>query len=275
MPASPKTVRTRATRSGLLAALLLVLGCAWFGQAAPVQASTAATAGAMETQLLGLINHERVADGLVSLRKDTRLATWAGNRSAWMAARGVLTHTSWDGAPCTMYAKMKITWYGCGEAIGFTSAAFGSAAATFLFNLWKASPDHQALLMSASYNYLGIGVSYRASTHTTYASILFLEGPDRSPPVARYLHQGVSGHDVNWSWTAADPLLQTHYAGFKSYDVELSVNGGAWRRARTGSTAIAVTIRNEKAGKYRLRIRARDRVGNLSAWLTSATLTVH
>src|SRR5580693_268340 len=128
---------------------MLLVGVAWCGQPAPAQASTAATAGTMETQLLGLINTERVADGLLSLRKDSRLATWAVDRSGWMAARGILTHTSWDGAPCTMFSKMRVTWYGCGEAIGFTSAQFGSAAASFLFNLWKASPDHQALLLSS------------------------------------------------------------------------------------------------------------------------------
>ncbi len=273
MPASPKTVRTSATRNGLLAVLMLLVAGTWFGSAAPARATS--TAQAMDTQLLGLVNSERVANGLVSLRKDSGLASWAGERSLWMASHGLLTHTSWDGAPCSMYVKMRITWYGCAEAIGFTTAKYGSAAATFLFNLWKASPDHQALLMSASYNYVGIGVSYRAATHTTYASVLFLEGPDRSPPVVRYLHEGVSGHDVNWSWTGADPMLQTHYAGFKSYDVEISINGGAWRRVRTGSTAIAVTIRDEKAGTYRLGVRARDRAGNLSGWLTSATLKVH
>jgi uncharacterized protein YkwD len=272
--ASPKTVRTHATRNGLLAIFVLLICISWFGSATPVSAAT--TAQAMDSQILSLINSERAAAGLVGLRRDTRLAGWAGERSAWMVTHGILTHDSWDGAPCTMYAKMRIAWYGCGEAIGFTTANYGSTAASFLFNLWKASPDHQALLMSSAYNYVGIGVAYRASTHTTYASILFLEGPDRTPPVATLTGPTVSGGRLHWSWTGSDPVLQTHQSGMKNFDVQLSANGGAWKTIQSNSTVTSETTRVERAGStWRLRVRATDMAGNNSAWVTSSTAVVH
>lgn len=274
MLASPKTVRTHATRNGLLAIFLLLVAGAWFGSAAPVSATT--TAQAMQGQILVLVNRERAASGLISLRSDSRLTVWSAERSAWMSTHGVLSHDSWDGAPCTMYSRMKITWYGCGEAIGFTSATYGSAAATSLFELWQASPEHQALLMSSSYNYIGIGVSYRASTHTTYASILFLEGPDRTLPVAAVTSATEAAGRLHWTWSGYDPVLQTHLSGFRSFDVQLSKNGGAWKSIQTNSTITSETTPVETVGStWRLRARATDKAGNTSAWITSSTTVVH
>ena len=228
----------------------------------------------MESQILGLINADRAAAGLVGLRRDTRLVTWSADRSTWMASHAALTHTSWGGAPCNLYQNERIRWYGCGEAIGDTTASFGSTAASFLYSLWKNSPDHEALIMSTTYNYIGIGVSYRAATHTTYASILFLEGPDRTSPVPRYASQYVSAGRLHWTWTAVEPLLQSHTSGFKNYDVEISVNGAAWRHMRSSSTAVAIATPPERRGTYKVRIRARDNAGNVSAWLNSSTLVV-
>jgi len=228
----------------------------------------------MDSQILTLINADRAAAGLVGLRRDSRLVTWSADRSGWMATHASLTHSSWGGAPCSLYQNERITWYGCGEAIGDTTAAFGSSAASFLYALWKSSPDHEALIMSASYNYIGIGVSYRVSTHTTYASILFLEGPDRTAPVPRYGSQYVSAGRLHWTWSAADPILQSHTSGFKNYDVEISVNGAAWRKMRSASTAVVIATPPERRGTYKVRIRARDHAGNVSAWLNSVTLVV-
>lgn len=275
MPVRPKTHRTHATRIGLLVVAALALGGAWLSGPAPAAASTATTAAAMENQILVSINADRAAGGLISLRRDSRLVTWSADRSAWMASHASLTHTSWGGAPCTLYQNERITWYGCGEAVGDTTATFGTSAASFLYSLWKNSSDHEALIMSASYNYIGIGVSYRAATHTTYASILFLEGPDRSSPVPHYTSQYVSGGRLHWTWTAVDPMLQTHFSGFRNYDVEISVNGAAWRHMRSNSTAVAIATPPERRGTYKVRIRARDNAGNVSAWLNSSTLVVH
>jgi len=274
VPASPKTARTRATRSGLLAVLVLLLAGTWIATAAPVRATT--TAQAMDAQILTSINGDRASSGLTALRLDSRLVTWSGERSTWMAARGVLTHTSWNGLPCSMYNLEHVTWYGCGEAIGFTSTTFGSAATTALFTMWKVSPDHNALIKSSAYNYIGIGLAYRAATHTTYASILFLEGPDRTKPIPSWTLQSQVGGTIHWKWTAYDPTLQAHSAGIRSYDVDIRVNGGPWVHLRSNSTPVSCTMPNERPGStWELRVRARDNAGNVSSWLDSATLVAH
>lgn len=274
MPASPKTPRTRATRNGILAVLVLLLAGTWIASAPPVNATT--TAQAMDAQILTSINAERASSGLTALRLDSRLVSWSANRSAWMAARSVLTHTSWNGLPCSMYNLEHVTWYGCGEAVGFTTTAFGSAAATALFAMWKASPDHNALIKSSAFNYIGIGVAYRAASHSTYASILFLEGPDRTKPIPSWTLQSQAAGTIHWKWTAYDPALQTHLAGIRSYDVDIRVNGGPWVHLRSNSTPTSCTMPNERPGStWQLRVRARDKAGNVSGWITSAVLVAH
>ncbi len=229
----------------------------------------------MDSQILSLMNQDRAAAGLQPLRRDSQLVTWSADRSAWMATHADLTHASWDGAPCSMYTSQRLTWYGCGEAIGDTTAAFGTSAASFLYSLWKNSPDHEALLMSSTFNYVGIGVAYRSSNHTTYASILFLEGPDISKPTAALTAEALNGRSIHWAWTASDPILQTHTAGIRDYDVQIRVDGKAWENLRSNTTVTSESTPSERPGsKWALRVRAEDRAGNASAWVTSATFVI-
>lgn len=273
VPARPPTLRTRATRQGLLAVLVILFAGAWFGGASPIKATS--TGEAMDAQILASINHDRAGLHLLPLRLDARLISWANARSAWMAARGVLTHTSFDGSPCNLYNVMRIAWYQCGEAIADTNAPTGAVGATALYSLWKNSPDHYALITSTTFNYIGIGVTYRPANRTTYASILFLEGPDRTMPIERWTNLSLIGQTVHWGWTAYDPLLQTHLAGVRNYDVELRVNNGAWGLLRSGSTPVSCTMPNRVRGStWALRVRARDYAGNVSGWLTSPTVAI-
>jgi len=282
--ASPKTRRTHATRHGssaVLPVLVLALALAlagvgaWLSGAQPARASTASTAASMDTQILGLMNNDRQAAGLQPLRRDSELVTWSADRSAWMASHADLTHTSWGGAPCTLYSREGLSWFGCGEAIGDTTATFGSSAATFLYSLWKNSPEHEALIMSKTFNYVGIGVAYRSSNHTTYASILFLEGPDISRPTAVLTAQQLNGRSIHWAWGASDPTLQTHTAGIRDYDVQIRVDGKAWVTLRSNTTVTSESTPSERSGsKWALRVRAEDRAGNASAWVTSATFVI-
>ena len=274
VPASPPTLRTRATRHGLAAVLVILLAGAWFGGAAPVSATS--TAEAMDAQILVSINQARAGLHLQPLRLDARLISWANARSAWMAARGVLTHTSFDGSPCNLYDVMRISWYQCGEAIADTTAVPGPTGASALYTLWRNSPDHYALITSTTFNYIGIGVTYRPANRTTYSSILFLEGPDRTMPIPSWTSVSLTGRTVHWGWTAYDPILQSHLAGVRNYDVELSVNHGAWGLLRSASTGVSCTMPDRVPGStWALRVRARDAAGNVSRWLTSATIAIH
>jgi uncharacterized protein YkwD len=269
---------TRATQPGLVAIFVLLLGLASLGQPSPAAAFGPAvtTASTMDSQILTSLNNDRLALKLAPLRLDSRLIAWSADRAAWMASHALLTHTSYGGSPCNLYVIEKITWYQCGEAIANTTASFGAKAATALYALWRASPDHYALITSKTFNYVGIGVAYRAANHTTYASILFLEGPEHNRPIPSWTESWVSGTTVHWGWTAREPILQTHTAAIRSFDLELRTNSGSWHLLRTNSTDVSATFRNLPPGStWQIQIRARDSVGNLSGWLTSSTLTVH
>ena len=72
---------------------------------------------------------------------------------------------------------------------------------------------------------------------------------------------------MTFTWAATDPLLQTHTAGVRSVAVEISVDGGAWRTLRAATIAPSIVLSDRAPGHaYAVRVRARDRAGNLSAW---------
>src|SRR5450759_1357287 len=137
-----------------------------------------------------------------------------------MADRGLMTHASFVVSLCHALTGHAITWYSCGEAIGYTTYAWGPRAAASLYSLWRNSPEHWALLMSASYDYVGFGVAWDSASRTTYSSIALLEGPDTTPPVSRVLSKRVSGTTAQFAWTGSDPRLQTHTAGLQGYNVQ-------------------------------------------------------
>src|SRR4029077_10380584 len=89
-----------------------------------------------------------------------------------------------------------------GEDIGYSTAARGLASTNELFSLWRASPDHWALMMSSRYNYVGIGLAFRPSTGQTYGSIVFIEGRDRSAPIAAMLSVTRTGPHIPGTGTA-------------------------------------------------------------------------
>jgi uncharacterized protein YkwD len=254
-----------------LAAVLLVT-VAGVSAPAPVNASTETS---MESSLQAWINRDRVDLGLQPLRLDVRLDTLAGERASWLAAHGVLSHESVDGTVCDALTTRAISWYLCGEDIGYTTYPLGSQAAASLYSMWKDSPSHWALLMSAQFNYVGIGVAYSSATATTYASIAFLEGVDRTAPWARMRTRSVSGTTVRFSWAGSDPLLQTHTAGLRDFNVWYRVDGGAWKQVRTATTATSITLHSRRHGHYYwVRVQARDRQGNLSSWSAATRVRV-
>lgn len=247
----------------------LALGVGPLVQPTPVAAGTADN---IEASLMAWVNADRQQRGLVPLRKYGKLWTLAGDRAATMASTGVLKHPSC--LSCMLDAR-GIQWYLNGEVIAWTSWPWGSQAAESIYKSWKASPEHWNLLMSDRFNYLGVGVAYRKSNGTTWASIVLTESKDRTDPWARMTSVSRSGDDITFSWTGADRKLQTHTAGLKNYDVQLKRDSGSWRTIRTGITATTLTLWNRAHGHvYKLRVRARDYRGNVSGWTTKLKIWV-
>ena len=261
--------RTRALRQLLAVSVLVAAVATGIGpiaHPAPVSASTADT---MEAQLLTLINDARSKKGLVPLRKWAKLADMAGDRAATMARNRTLAHAS---CLSCLFNSYGVQWYSIGEVIAASTYPWGSQSALSIFNGWKASSAHWAILMSSNFNYIGLGVAL-SSTGKTYAAGEVSESRDHTRPWARMNGSSRSGSTVSWSWTGADTKLQTHTSGLKNFDVQYRVGSGTWSTIRSGTTAKSLSLGSRAGGHYYgLRVRSRDNRGYVSGW--SAELRV-
>ena len=226
--------------------------------------TSAATATEPERQIMSKVNAARADQGLAPLRSDWRLWVLADERAAAMASADVLSHGVAGSIEVGLERK-GVQWYGHGEVIAYSSST-GSAAAAHLFELWASSPSHWALLVSRSFNYLGIGLA-RSGSGRTFGSIVLTESKDRTGARGRMVSATVSGDDVRWTWRGVDPILQTHTAGLRDFAVQQRTDRGAWTTVTTSTTGTSRTIRDRPGGHwYGLRVRARDRAGNVGPW---------
>jgi uncharacterized protein YkwD len=260
----PPRLSRRAAFLGAVAALALATGLGPIHSAAPVSASS--TSDAMEAKILQLVNDARAARGLVPLRLHAGLIDLARDRVAVNASTGILSHTIAGCLRCQIDQR-GIQWYSYGEVLAATSRTWGLEAAQSLFDAWKGSPGHWAILMSDKFNYLGIGVAYRSANGMAYGGIDVTESIDQTRPWARMDTARVKGTTVSWTWSGADYLLQTHTAGLKNFDVQYRVDSGAWLTVRPGWAGKTFSMDGRKHGHwYGLRVIARDARGLLSNW---------
>jgi uncharacterized protein YkwD len=263
----------RLRRLGLSSLLVLTMGSGLVPALAPlpVQASTADT---MEDHLLTWINQSRASLGLKPLRSDPRLRDLAGYRAGVMAATNTLNHTVAGCLSCELTAR-GIQWYSRGEVIAATTYAYGDPAALSMFNWWKSSPYHWPLLMSATYNYIGVGIAYRSANASSWGSIVLTESVDHTSPWARMRYGWHSGTTVGWAWTGADRVLQTHTSGLRNYDVQYRVGYGTWVTIRSWTTTTYLTLYGRAHGHYYgLRVRSRDWRGYVSGWTAEVRVWV-
>jgi len=224
----------------------------------------ALTIGSVEGQLLSRINQARAANGLVPLRVDPRLVQLAEYRAGVMAATNTLSHTIAGCLSCQLTAN-GIQWFSWGEDIAWTGYGIDTAADT-IFSVWH-DASHWATLMSAKFNYIGVGIAYRSSNNKTWSSAILTESLDHTAPWASVRYGVGTGTTVHWAWTGGDYLLQTHTAGLKNYDVQYRVGVGMWVLVKGGTTSTTITLYNRVHGHYYgLRVRSRDWRGNVSHW---------
>jgi uncharacterized protein YkwD len=251
------------SRIVLVAALVASAGFG-IGPLAHPSPASAGTAETMEATILRLVNVERTQRGLVPLRLHSGLVDLAGELAASMASIDALKHNSC--LACVLDSR-NIQWYSLSEVIAWTSYPWGDQAAQSIFNAWKGSSGHWAMLMSNKTNYIGIGVAYRSSSGRTYAAAELTESKDRSAAWARMKAATLSGTTVSWTWTGADTALQTHTAGFKNFDVQYRVDGGSWSTIRTSYTLASLSLSGRARGHwYGLRVRGRDNLGLVSGY---------
>jgi uncharacterized protein YkwD len=237
-------------------------------------AAAASTATSMQSSILTWLNRDRVARGLRPYRLDSRLAAVASDRAATMASTNILSH-SVAGSLGSVLSSRGIQWWSEGEDIAWTTYPWGSSAASSLYSLWKGSSPHWALMMSATYNYVGIGVAHNSSTGKTFGSVVFTESADHTRPYARMTGASRSGTTVKWWWRGADRMLQTHTSGLRDFDVEYRVDSGSWRLIRDNTTATSLSLSGRAHGHYySVRVVDRDRRGNVGLRSTAIRVWV-
>jgi uncharacterized protein YkwD len=253
----------RALFLALVLGAFLSTGLGPVGRPATVNAGTAET---MESELFTWVNNSRVARGLVPLRLHWQLIDLAGDRAGSMAYYNTMSHSIGGCLSCQL-ASRSVQYYGYGEVIGETGWPWGDQAAQSLFNAWKGSSYHWNLLMSSTYNYIGVGVAYNSTHKTTYASIIMTESVDQTRPWAKMVSGKSSGTTVAWTWDGHDTKLQTHTSGVKNFDVQYRVDSGSWVTIMSGVTVRSLTMYGRQHGHwYGLRVRSRDYRGYVSLY---------
>jgi uncharacterized protein YkwD len=145
------------------------------------------------------INQSRVNLGLVPLRSHAGLRSLATYRAGVITSTGVLSHTIAGCLSCELNSR-GIQWYSYGECIAWTSSSWGSQAAWAIFDWWRQSSTHWAILMSRTFNYIGIGVAYRSSNATTWSSLVLTESVDQTRPTVHMRYGSDSATTVSWGW---------------------------------------------------------------------------
>jgi uncharacterized protein YkwD len=276
-PRMPRTLLALALAASTCLPVVLT-GPALAGAVPPPTPGTTTPSSPAQTTVEGYLrawlNADRQARGLRPLRLDGRLQAVARDRAGTLADMGVLSHSA-AGDLTSQLSSAGVSWYAWGEDLGWSGYAWGYSAAKSLYTLWKHSPAHWALMMSASFNYFGIGVGYRWTGGATYASIVFSDSRDHTPPVPHMVGQWRSGTTIVFRWRGADVPLQRRTSGLRSFDVEYRVDGRAWTIIKRGTTTTSIILGGRVHGHYYwLRVRARDRAGNLSIWTSAHRIWV-
>lgn len=265
-------LRRRVPRAVLLAGLLASLLIGTVGSATASAAGW--TADSVADSIVARINNARVNRGLRPFRTWGSLEQIATVRAQRNADAGTLSHAI-GGNLTTQLSDANVQWFKYGETLAWTSIGYSSSAAQSVVSMWSRSPSHWTLLMSSSFNYIGVGVARRSANGATYVSAVMTESVDHTRPGARMTAGSRSGTTVAWNWTGWDPKLQTHTAGLRNFDVQYRIDSGTWRTIRTGITATGLSLRERPRGhSYGLRVRSRDRRGNLSAWTSELRIWV-
>jgi uncharacterized protein YkwD len=255
--------------------LLVILGASLVGPATVGAADLsvdAATVNAEEAHLISFLNADRAALGLVPVRVDARLMAMARARSTDMIVNDYFSHTQPDGRNVfDIHNASGITWYGAGEIIAWNTYPMDVSAST-ANHQWLGSPEHLAIVISADFNYVGVGLAVDPVTGKKMWTAIYMKGPDRTGAQARLATPSLgtgtqTTRRVTLRWTGSDVRLQVLTAGLRSFVLQRKVDSGVWRTI-LGTTNRSLILSVAKGHRTQFRVAARDRAGNRGAWST-------
>jgi hypothetical protein len=100
---------------------------------------------------------------------------------------------------------------------------------------------------------------------------VFAKMPDHTGAVAKMstaaqLSVASTSVKLRFAWSGADVRLQTLTAGLRNFWIQKRVDGGAWVTVSKRSTARSWSPTISRGHRVEVRVRARDRKGNLGRW---------
>jgi uncharacterized YkwD family protein len=114
---------------------------------------TTSALSAYEQKVVDLTNQERAKNGLAALKVDTALSKVAREKSLDMSKNGYFSHTSPTyGSPFDMMKQFGISYQYAGENI-----AMGQRTPEEVVQAWMNSEGHRKNILSANFNYIGVG----------------------------------------------------------------------------------------------------------------------
>lgn len=122
--------------------------------AAPTKAPVAVSTNTTYTQqIVTLVNKERATAGLAPVSSLDSLNKVAAAKATDMRSNNYFSHTSPTyGSPFDMMASFGVTYSYAGENI-----AMGQKSPEEVMTAWMNSPGHRANILSANFNYIGVG----------------------------------------------------------------------------------------------------------------------
>ena len=160
------TIPVRRLHTTVAAACVIALSaCASSAHAACAGANaipSAANAAKVRRATLCLLNKQRRAHGLRTLRENGKLRSAAANYSRLMVKLGFFDHTSPTGS--TMQSRITATHYldgagswSIGENIAYGTGPYGTPRS--IVRGWMHSPGHRANILNGTFRDIGIGVA--------------------------------------------------------------------------------------------------------------------
>jgi uncharacterized protein YkwD len=260
-------------RSHLAPLLSLALLAAVLVAPAPAAADDTMAVSAAEAAMVAALNADRTERGLVPVRVDARLMAIARARSVDMVVNHYFDHVQPDGRTVfDILSASGITWFGAGEIIAKNNYPTLDTSLQRANLDWLNSPGHYEIIVSTSYNYVGVGVAVDPGTGEKYWTADYLKGPDRTGAQARVRTPTISAgstssrRKVHLSWSGADVQLQVLTSGLFTYRVQRKTDSGGWVTVRSSTSRTSLALDLPRHHTYQFRIRARDRAGNWGTW---------
>lgn len=276
MTAPSATRRARPALIPAIAALLVTV------VPASVSAFSQEELARAEEAVVQGVNDTRATRGLRPLLVDPRVRDVARDRSGSMARLDYFAHVSPDGIDASdLMRRRDIRHYAWGEAIGWNGEGTIEGSVERMLAWWRGSGPHLGLMVSTTYNYVGVGVA-QDDDRLLY-TIVFIQGPDRTSPVVSV--QGVSTANAEGAtsepgavaatlhWSGADRPLAVLTAGLRGFTLQRQRPDGTWRTVLSDTTLRSRTF-TLASGEHHFRLRSTDRNGNRSRWTPAVEVLV-